>query len=314
MFLNIILLILGFIILIKGSDMFVDGAGSVAQNYKVPKMIIGLTIVAFGTSVPELAISIKSIISENEEIFLGNVIGSNIVNILLILGIASMVHNLKVQENTIHKEIPFTILITMVLAVTMSDSIFSKTANTLTRGDGIIIILFFLIFIYYLFSIMATRQYKEAVKPKFDIKKSIIYTILGVIAVIFGSNLVVDYSSKIVTMLGISEKVIGLTIIAIGTSLPELVTSVIATKKGEYDIAIGNVVGSNIFNIGIVLGLPVLLFGTINIGTFNIIDLIIMLISIIMLYIFSKKDGQIDKKEGIIFLITFVIYYAFVIV
>lgn len=314
MLLNIILLIIGFIILIKGADIFVDGASSIAQHYKVPKMLIGLTIVAFGTSAPEFAISMKSIISGNGEIILGNVIGSNTLNILLILGIASMNHNLKVKENTIKQEIPFTLLMTAAFTVLISDSVFGEIPNTLTRGDGIIIIMFFLIFIYYLFKVMASRQYKEAVEPKFDIKKSIVYTILGIIAIIFGSNLVVNKSSEIAAIMGISERIIGLTIVALGTSLPELITSVIATKKGEYDIAIGNVVGSNIFNIGLVLGVPVILFGTVKMGTFNYIDLIVMLLSVIMLYIFSKKDGQIDKKEGIIFLVTFIIYYAFVII
>ena len=300
--------------MIKGADIFVDGASSVAQNYKVPKMLIGLTIVAFGTSAPEFAVSIKSMISGNGEIVLGNVIGSNILNILLILGIASTVHNLTVKENTVRKEIPFMILFTASLVVLMGDSFFSDTPSMLTRGDGFIILLIFLIFIYYLFTIMSSKQNKDISQPKFSIKKSFLYTIIGIVAIVLGSDFVVNSASEIAKILGISERIIALTIVALGTSLPELVTSVIATKKGEYDIAIGNVVGSNIFNIGIVLGLPIAIFGSITIGTFNVLDLVVMLLSVILLYAFSRKKQEIDKIKGIIFLIIFVVYYTIVII
>lgn len=314
MFLDIILLIVGFIILIKGADFFVDGASSIAGNFKISKMLIGLTIVAFGTSAPEFAVSVSSLISGNGDIVLGNVIGSNILNILLILGISSLFHFLNVKSNTVKKELPITLLITTLFAVLLSDHLFdNNVSNAFTRSDGIVLLLFFLVFIYYLIS-MARNKIDEDQNEKYmTMSKAIIFTLLGLISIIIGSNLVVDNASKLATMMGISEKMISLTIIAFGTSLPELVTSVTATRKGEYDIAIGNVVGSNIFNIGIVIGLPVTILGGIKEINFNYIDLIVMILSALLLFIFSFKDKKISKKEGIAFLILFAIYYSYVI-
>ena len=313
MFINLILLIIGFIILIKGADIFVDGASAVAGNFKVSKMLIGLTIVAFGTSAPELAVSIKSLLSGSGDIVLGNVIGSNILNILLILGVSSLFHSLSVKNNTVKKELPITILITTLFAVLLSDNLINHTKDNFTRGDGITLILFFLVFIYYLIS-MARKKIDIDDKTEYmPLSKAFIFTVIGLISIILGSNLVVDHASNLAKILGISEKLIALTIIALGTSLPELVTSVMATRKGEYDIAIGNVVGSNIFNIGIVIGIPVALLGGISKVSFNQIDLFIMLLSVILLFVFSYKNQKITKKEGIIFLILFVIYYSYVI-
>lgn len=314
MILDIILLVVGFIILIKGADIFVDGASSIAGNFKISKMLIGLTIVAFGTSAPEFAVSVKSLISGNGDIVLGNVIGSNILNILLILGISSLFHFLNVKNNTVKKELPITLLITTLFAVLLSDHLFdSNITNAFTRSDGIVLLLFFLVFIYYLIS-MARNKIDEDQNEKYmSMSKSIIYTIIGLICIIVGSNFVVDSASSLAAIIGISEKMISLTIIAFGTSLPELVTSVAATRKGEYDIAIGNIVGSNIFNIGMVIGLPIAIFGGIFDITFNYIDLIVMLVSALLLFVFSFKDKKISKSEGIIFLILFVIYYSYVI-
>lgn len=313
MFIHLILLIIGFIILIKGADIFVDGASAVAGNFKISKMLIGLTIVAFGTSAPELAVSIKSLLSGSGDIVLGNVIGSNILNILLILGVSSLFHSLGVKNNTVKKELPITILITTLFAVLLSDNLINHTKDNFTRGDGITLILFFLVFIYYLIS-MARKKIDTDDKTEYmPLSKAFIFTAIGLISIILGSNLVVDHASNLAKLLGISEKMIALTIIALGTSLPELVTSVMATRKGEYDIAIGNVVGSNIFNIGIVTGIPIAILGGISKVSFNQIDLFIMLLSIILLFVFSYKNQKITKKEGIIFLILFVIYYSYVI-
>lgn len=314
MILDIILLVVGFIILIKGADIFVDGASSIAGNFKISKMLIGLTIVAFGTSAPEFAVSVKSLISGNGDIVLGNVIGSNILNILLILGISSLFHFLNVKNNTVKKELPITLLITTLFAVLLSDHLFdSNITNAFTRSDGIVLLLFFLVFIYYLISMARNKIDDDQNEKYMSMSKSIVYTILGLICIIVGSNFVVDSASSLAAIIGISEKMISLTVIAFGTSLPELVTSVTATKKGEYDIAIGNVVGSNIFNIGMVIGLPVAIFGGISDITFNYIDLIVMLLSALLLFVFSFKDKRISKKEGIAFLILFVIYYSYVI-
>lgn len=315
MLISILMLVVGFVILIKGADIFVDGAKSLAKNFKLSTMLIGLTIVAFGTGAPELAISIQSLINGNGDIVLGNVIGSNILNILLILGISSTIHYLAVKNNTVKKELPITLLITTLLIVLMSDNIFdSNMINSFTRGDGIVVLLFFTVFIYYLMSMIRNKVDDDSEEsPKYNIKKSILYTLIGIICIVLGSNFVVKYASNIATILGVSERMISLTIVSLGTSLPELVTSIVATKKGEYDIAIGNVVGSNIFNIGIVLGLPVAIFGGISKISFNYIDLFVLFISSLLLFILSYNDRKITKKEGIAMLMLFVIYYSYVI-
>lgn len=313
---QIILLIVGFVILIKGADIFVDGASSLAQNFKLSKMLIGLTIVAFGTSAPEFAVSVKSIISNNADMVLGNVVGSNILNILLIIGICSLIKPIVVKNNTIKKEIPIVIMISTLLFFLMKDNLFDSNAiNMITRNDGFIILLFFMIFIYYLISIMRNKKDEDADESaKFGMSKSILFTILGIVCIILGSNFVVDSASNIAVSLGVSQKMIALTIVAFGTSLPELVTSIVSIKKGEQEILVGNIVGSNVFNIGIVLGLPVALFGGIKAVGFNNIDLIVLLLSAILLFVFSFRDHKIKKMEGIIMLVIFAIYYSFVII
>ena len=314
MIVYVILLIIGFIVLIKGADIFVDGASSVAGNFKVSKMLIGLTIVAFGTSAPEFAVSVKSLISGSGDMVLGNVIGSNILNILLILGVSSMFHSLKVKDNTVKKELPITLLMTAIFIVLLSDKLFDKGFNnTFTRSDGIVIILFFLVFVYYLIKMARNKIDKSQDEKYMSMKKAILFTILGIAGIIIGSNLVVENASAIARTMGISESMVALTIVALGTSLPELVTSITATRKGEYDIAIGNVVGSNIFNIGMVIGAPIALFGGIQQFSINYIDLITMIVSAFLLFIFSYNDRKISKFEGSIFLIMFIVYYGYVI-
>ena len=314
MLLNIVFLVVGFIVLIKGADLFVDGASGIAGNFKVSKMLIGLTIVAFGTSAPEFAVSVKSLLSGNGDIVLGNVIGSNILNILLILGVASLVHPLNVKNNTVKKELPITLMITCAFAVLLSDNLFaSNLGNSFPRGDGLVLLLFFGVFMYYLISMTRNKVEDEAESSIPTLKKSILLTIVGIVGIVLGSNFVVDGASGLAKIIGISERMISLTIVALGTSLPELVTSVTATKKGEYDIAIGNVVGSNIFNIGVVIGIPISLMGGITNINFNYLDIAVMVLSALLLFLFSLNDHKISKKEGIVFLIAFVIYYSFVI-
>ncbi len=315
MWLQILILVAGFIVLVKGADLFVDAASSLAENFKLSKMFIALTIVAFGTSAPELAVSIKSMINGSGDIVLGNVVGSNILNILLILGVAGTIHALRVKNSTVKKELPIVMLLSVLLSVIMCDKLISGAkVNTITRSDGVIIVLFFLVFIYYLISTMRNKtEEEEETKPKFNILLSIIFTLVGIACLVFGSHFVVDSASKIAKMLHVSERMISLTVVALGTSLPELVTSVVATRKGEYDIAIGNVVGSNIFNIGVVIGLPVALIGGINHFTISYVDLIAMIASCLLLFICSFKDYRINRKEGILFLLLFVGYYSYVI-
>lgn len=320
MFLQLIILIIGFVILIKGADIFVDGASSVARNFKVSKMLIGLTIVAFGTSAPELAISISSLIQGNTDMVLGNVIGSNILNILLILGVASCIYPLKVKDATVRKEIPIVILFSTLVIILISDSLLDKgMPDLLTRSDGIVLLLFFTIFIYYLFSVMRKKKEQNIEEdddednPLLSMKKAIVFTVLGIGAIVVGSDLVVDSATSIAKEIGISQRMISLTIVAFGTSLPELVTSVMAAIKKESDIAIGNIVGSNIFNIGLVLGFPIAIFGGFSVSEFNIIDIVMLFVSALLLFIFCKNDRKITRGEGIIFLIVFTIYYSYII-
>lgn len=312
MIIHILILFVGFIMLVKGADIFVDAASSLAKNFHLSAMFIALTIVAFGTSAPEFAVSISAMLTGSGDMVIGNVVGSNILNILLILGISGCVHSLNVKNATVKKELPITILISTLFVVLISDIFFSNSnMNALTRSDGIVILLFFTIFLYYLFTIMRNKKEEDSNEPpKYNIPLSFFFTFLGIVCLVLGSKAVVSSSSEIAKLIGVSERIIALTIVALGTSLPELVTSVIATKKGEYDIAIGNVVGSNIFNIGIVIGIPVALFGSISPVTFPWTDLVMMLLSSLLLFLFSFKTHKITRTEGIIFLIIFLIYYG----
>lgn len=315
MIIQIVLLIIGFVVLIKGADIFVDGASSIALNLKLSKMLIGLTIVAFGTSAPEFAVSVKSILSGNADMLLGNVIGSNILNILLIIGVCSLIKPILVKSNTVKKEIPIVMLISGLLFFLAKDDLFVPGVNEISRNDGFIILLFFTIFIYYLISIMRNKKDEDSIEDaKFGIGKSILFTIFGIVCIVIGSNVVVDSASKIATILGVSQRMIALTVVAFGTSLPELVTSIVSIRKGEQEILVGNIVGSNVFNIGVVLGVPVALFGGIPAIGFSMIDLIAMIVAAVLLFAFSLKDRKIDKFEGIIMLVIFIVYYTFVII
>lgn len=314
MIVNILVLIVGFIILIYGADIFVDGASSLARNFKLSPMLIGLTIVAFGTSSPEFAVSIQSLISNNGDMILGNVIGSNILNTFLILGVCALFHSLTVKNNTVKKELPIALLLTSLFIVLMADGMFSLGENSFTRQDGIVLLLFFLVFIYYLISMMRNKVDADQDTPiKYNKYKSALLTVLGIVGIIMGSRFVVDGASTIAEILGVSQRMISLTIVALGTSLPELATSVAATRKGEYDIAIGNVIGSNIFNIGIVVGLPVAILGGINNIAFNYVDLGVLFVASLVLFIFSFNDRKITKAEGIMMLLLFLTYYSYVI-
>lgn len=315
MVIQFILLIIGFILLIKGADYFVDGASNIALNFKLSKMLIGLTIVAFGTSAPEFAVSVNAMLNNNGEIVLGNVIGSNILNILLILGISSLVCKLTVKSATVKKEIPLTILLTCLVSVLLMDNLFDKSSiNMISRGDGIVIILFFTIFIYYLFTVMRNKKDDDGESAKYGLLKSFALTIIGILGIIFGSDMVVSSATNIAKFFNVSDRIISLTIISFGTSLPELVTSVVSARKGEKDILIGNIIGSNLFNIGIVLGLPIALFGSVVPIEFNYYDLVVMILASLMLFGFTFKNYSLDKKSGIIMLLTFIVYYTAILV
>lgn len=318
MLLNILLLIVGFILLIKGADVFVDGASNTAQNFKVSKMLIGLTIVAFGTSAPEFAVSVSALASGSTDMVLGNVIGSCILNILLILGVAALIRPIKIKTNTVRKELPLCLLISALLVVLFLDITLGDGAvNQITRGDAIAILLFFLVFLYYLITL--AKQNKEDKKakdekPDYKLGKSLLFVLIGLAGIIIGSELVVQNSTAIATEIGWSERLISLTIIAFGTSLPELVTTIVASRKGEQDLVVGNIIGSNIFNICIVLGVPVAIFGTITPASFQILDLVMLLVSAAMLFIFAVTKRTVSRAEGMVMLLAFVAYYTAIII
>lgn len=316
MFLNILLLIVGFVLLIKGADVFVDGASNTAQNFKVSKMLIGLTIIAFGTSAPELAVSISALASGSTDMVLGNVIGSCILNILLILGVAAVIRPIKIKANTVRKELPLCMLLSTLLAVLFLDvALMSGAENVFSRSDAIVVLLFFLVFLYYLITL--ARHNKEnkvkEEKPEMKLGKSLLFVLLGLAGIIIGSEMVVQNCTAIATAIGWSERLISLTVIAFGTSLPELVTTVVAARMGEQDLVVGNIIGSNIFNICIVLGVPVALFGSVSPESFQMIDIIMLVASAVLLFIFATTRKKITRAEGIAMLVTFVAYYGIVI-
>lgn len=295
---NIILLVLGFILLLKGADWFVDGSSSIASRFGIPQLIIGLTIVAMGTSLPEAFVSITAALKSNAAITIGNVVGSNILNVGIILGITALIRPLHIQNCTIKYEMPFMMLVTLVL-------ILQGINNTISRFDGIILWLFFLGYLYYIFR-MTKNQTEEA-----EIKKTNpLFIPLGLIFLMIGSNFAVDAATNIAISLGVSQRFIGLTIVALGTSLPELVTSVTAAKKGNADIAIGNIIGSNIFNILFVVGSSALITPVPFEPNFIIDSFVAILIGLV-LYICTKKTRVLDKKAGILLLITYSIYFIY---
>jgi len=315
--LNIGLTILGFILLIKCADFFVEGATSLARNFKVSTTIIGLTIVAFGTSAPELAISFNAHISSNADMLFGNVIGSSIGNILVILGVAILIKPFRIENDVIRKEIPILLLITLGLSVLLLDTFFNTVLyNSLSRADGVVLLLFFSIFVYYLFTILKADKANNTIveQPKYNLFKSIFIILIGLAGIIFGSNLIVDNASALATSIGISQKIISVTVISIGTSLPELVTTVIAAKKGENSMAIGNIVGSNIFNICVVLGLPIVVLGEAITTTFTIVDVIFMTVSVFLLWFFSATAREIKRVEALVFLVVYVVYVGYIFV
>lgn len=316
--LELLMLIIGFIIIIKSADLLVDCTTSLAIKSHLPKMLIALTMVSFGTCAPEVAISFQSISSQNGEIAFANVVGSCIINVFLIIGLACIVRPIKVQHKTVKKELPILVLITTCFSVLMLDSLFNPaTPNEFSRADGVVLLLVFFIFVLYLFQLLRNKD--EALKKDNEIslkyKNPIIAFVLlfvSLILIIFSSDMIVNNAAELAYKLNISEKLVTMVIIAIGTSLPEMITTYSSAKKGEFDIAIGNIIGTNIFNICIVLGLPIVLYGGIGLQSFSIIDIIVIFSSSIILYIFAKNDNVISKKEGWTMLAIFITYYAYI--
>lgn len=314
--LKYIFLLIGFIVIIKASDILVDSATSIAIKCKVPKMLIALTIVSFGTCAPEIAISFTSVINKNGTIAFANVIGSCIVNVFLIIGLASLLHPIKVKHDTVKKELPILLLITTSFSVLMLDSGFNKTTpNVFSRVDGIILMSLFLMFVLYLIQLSKRREKNnEKMEIKYDnIWIAIIILILSIVLISLSSNIIVDNAIKIAKSLHISEKLITMTAIVIGTSLPEMFMTISSARKGEFDMAIGNIIGTNIFNICIVLGLPVTIYGNISLSNFSIIDIVAVFLTSLDLYLFARSERTISKLEGFIMLLIFAVYYVSII-
>ncbi len=308
------LLIIGFILIIKAADILVDNASNIALKFKVPKMLIALTIVSFGTCAPEIAISFTSISSKNGMMALANVIGSCVVNVLLIIGLSAFIRPIKIKNLTIKKELPLLFIITTGFAVMILDTLFNPaTSDILSRADGIILMLMFSMFVFYLIKMVRNKKDEkiEESSLKSNIWVSSLYLLLSILVIVFSSDLIVNNAIRLAENLNISEKIVTMVAIVIGTSLPELVMTVTAAKKNEFEMAIGNIIGTNIFNICIVLGLPIAIFGDLKLTNFNIIDILALFLSSGLLYIFAKSEKEITKKEGIIMMLVFLSYYIY---
>ena len=318
---NILFLVAGLMLLIKGADYLVDGSSDIAKKFKVSGLVIGLTVVAFGTSAPELAVNVISSIQGNTEIALGNINGSNIANILLVIAITALITRIPVQSRTMIKEVPFMILAGVVLVFIMLDGPLEGAAgNIISRIDGIMLLCFFAIFLYYMY--LSARDITTATieRAKYKLWKSVSLTIFGLVGLLLGAKLTVLGASGIALGLGITQGLVALTLIAVGTSLPELVTAIVAARKGETDLAVGNVVGSNIFNILFVLGITATIT-PIAVNLAQLTDALVALAAMLTLLIiihtgkFLKKDANKDVSfnEGIFLLACYAVYIAFIV-
>lgn len=301
--LQIVLLAAGFFLLVKGADWFVDGSSGIATKFGIPQLVIGLTIVAMGTSAPEAAVSITAALEGSAEITIGNIVGSNILNILIILGLSAVITPLLVAKSTVRVEIPFMIAVTLLLLVLGYD-------GKLGWICGIILIVVFIAYLTYLFFMAKKDKDKQEEATKdLSIGKALLFTVVGLALIILGSNLTVNAATGIAEMLGLSERFIGLTVVALGTSLPELFTSVSAARKGNADIAIGNIVGSNIFNILFVVGISALIVPVPFDPNF-IFDTVIAVVAAVMLLLCCIKGRTLKRWAGILMLVSYVIYFV----
>uniref|UniRef100_UPI004056C0CE calcium/sodium antiporter n=1 Tax=Acetatifactor sp. TaxID=1872090 RepID=UPI004056C0CE len=307
--LQLVLLVIGFVMLVKGADWFVEGASKLADKFGIPQLVIGLTIVAMGTSLPEAAVSISAALKGSAEITIGNVVGSNIMNVFVILGITSVICAIAVQKSTIMYEIPFTIGITVLLAV------LGLTDNTVGRFDGVILWAFMILYLLYLLKMAkkgaVTEEMQEDDKDA-PIWKLLLLIIIGAVLIVLGSNVAVDAATALAQIFGMSERLIGLTIVALGTSLPELVTSATAAVKGKADIAVGNIVGSNIFNILFVVGTSALITPVVYSSSF-LVDTIAAVAAMVILLLCVFKNKKLSRSGGIILLLGYVVYFIYLI-
>ncbi len=309
---ELFLLIIGLFLIVKAADVLVTAAASLALRFNVPKMLVALTIMAFGTCAPEVAISFQSVQNGDGQIAFANVVGSCIVNVFLIIGVAALIKPIKVKHATIKKELPILFLITSVFAILMLDRLFDPfTRNVFSRADGLVLILFFSVFVSYLIGLLRKGGEQSSNEIKYGSVMSILLITLSILVTILSSDLIVNNATQLATKLNISEKIITMVIIVIGTSLPELVMTVTSARKGEFDMAIGNIVGTNIFNICVVLGLPVVIYGNVGLVGFGFIDILVIFLSSFCLYMFAKSERIISRKEAIFMICIFVIYYVY---
>ncbi|MBQ7431611.1 MAG: calcium/sodium antiporter [Butyrivibrio sp.] len=303
--LQFLLLVLGFVLLVKGADFFVDGAAGIAKKFGIPDLVIGLTIVAMGTSAPEAAVSIAGAFKGSADISIGNVVGSNLINVLVILGLAAVIIPIAVGVSTVKYEIPFLIAISILFPILGMD-------GTMSRIDGIILWICFIAYLIYLFKMAKNGKEEEESSAKdISIPMALLLTVGGAVMIVFGSDFAVDSASTIARTFGMSERFIGLTIVALGTSLPELFTSVTAARKGNADIAIGNIVGSNIFNYLFVIGTSALII-PINFASNFIVDAIIALAAVVFLWFCVFKDRELARIGGSVMLLGYAAYFVYI--
>jgi cation:H+ antiporter len=315
--LTYLLFIVGFVILIKGADLLVDGASAIAGRFNISDLVIGLTVVAFGTSTPELFVNLMASFQGNTDIAIGNVVGSNIANVFLILGVSSIIYPLAVAKGTVWKEIPFSLLAAIVLFVVANDQLLDGSqVSDLTRIDGLVFLSFFIIFIYYTTSIATRIEGMEEHIPdrRYGWLRSSLYIVLGLAGLTFGGKWIVDGAIALAAKFGMSESLVGLTIVAVGTSLPELATSAVAAYKRNVEIAVGNVVGSNIFNIFFVLGISAII-KPLPYQMKNNRDIGVVIFSslLLFLFMFTGKKRSVDRWEGIVFLACYGVFLAYIV-
>ncbi|MBE7029055.1 MAG: calcium/sodium antiporter [Ruminococcaceae bacterium] len=318
--LSYVFLLIGFVLLVKGADYFVDGSSSLAKRLKIPSIVIGLTIVAFGTSAPEAAVSISASVTGNNGIVVGNVIGSNIFNLLMVVGVSAIIKPFTVKKKIINYDFPMSIYAALILIVVSLDTFLNgRTMNVVDRSEGIILFVFIIMFVYsQVKNALNARKIQETEDDGEDYEilsktKTFLYIVLGLAAVIFGGDIVVDSASSIARSFGLSNHLIGLTIVAIGTSLPELVTSVVAASKGESDLALGNVIGSNIFNIFFILGIAGIV-SPISFDNSLFIDTIILLAVSLLSYILTKVSKGGKRWHGILYVILYIAFTWYIII
>lgn len=308
--LTTVVLIIGFVILIKSADLLVNGASSLAKKLSISEIAIGLTIVAFGTSAPELIVNILSSTGGHNEMCFGNVMGSNIFNTLMVLGVAGIIHPIAVQRNTIKKEIPMVFLGT-VFVFGLSNN-FGFAGNVLSRLDGLFLVISLILFFFYVVGISRDSVIDNIDIRDYTIPQSVLFVSIGIIGLFFGGNMVVKNAVFAAELMNVSEKFIGITIVALGTSLPELVTSIVAVRKKRYGLAVGNVIGSNLFNIFMVLGITSLIDPIVFPVILNVDFIFLILITLILfITMFTGKRRQLDRWEAFIFLLLYAGYMVF---